>query len=78
MVGKQEPLGITLIIPDEADPLPIVDDLAGVAVDVDTAPYLLSDGTSLMGRIPVVEEQDEFHEDAAGKMQKAMAVDLPP
>lgn len=78
MVGKQDPIGIIMTVPDAVDPMPVYDDPAGIAVAVEAGPYLLSDGVSLVDPVPVVDAQGPIWTDAAGQAVDALAADLTP
>lgn len=70
----REPIGITLDVPNDADPTGVYEDASGAEVFETDAPYLLSDGTSLMPPLPVIVSDGPVFIDKRGNAQAALAV----
>lgn len=70
----KQKLGITTAKSEAADVLGVYESPNGVEVFETDAPYLLSDGDSLMSPIPVIVVDGPVYTDTMGNTQSALAV----
>lgn len=74
MANPVDPIGITLIVPDGQDAMPVYQDEAGIVTAAKDEPYLLSDGLSLLSPVPVVDAGGPIWLKADGSPVQAVAV----
>lgn len=69
-----ERIGVTYLIPEGHEPIPVYDSGDGVPVFITDEPYLLSDGLCLESPIPVVDAGGPTWLARDGSLQAAWAV----
>lgn len=71
---KTEPIGVTFVVPENQDAMGVYESENGIEVFETDAPYLLSDGKSLVNPLLVKIVDGPVFLDAMGNAQAAMAV----
>ncbi len=71
---KTEPIGVTFVVPENQEAIGVYESENGIEVFETDAPYLLSDGKSLVNPLPVKVVDGPVFLDAMGNAQAAMAV----
>jgi len=69
-----EPFGVTTTVPSRVDPLPVRETADGAAVFLTAAPYLLTDGKSLVAPTPIVQATGDTYLDKGGKLRSVKKV----
>lgn len=78
MANPKEPIGLTLIPKEGQSTVPVFLDANGLETFESDDPYLLSDGRSLVGPIPVIVNEGPIWHDSKGSPFNALAVKVLP
>lgn len=70
----QEPIGVTAIVPQGESPVPVYEDVNGIATFETDYPYLMTGGLSLASPLPVVDAGGAVWINDLGDPVDAMAV----
>lgn len=71
-------LRVTYTVPPGQEPVPVYEAEGGMPVTVGDDPYVLSDGTSLMAPLPVVDAGGPTWTASDGSLQAALPVEITP
>lgn len=70
----QEPLGVTYVVPEGHEPVPVYEAEGGIPIEERDGPYVISDGLSLEDPVPIVDAGGPTWAASDGSLQDALPV----